>query len=142
MTRSEFSSGSKAPRLSSLATCISNDLVRSGLWVACTGSLLNCSEPSGAKCPARTHNDMEAQAAAGLGHYPSRQLAFIGLSQCADSAGPSRCWPCGHLACTGFTQLTDTKQVALLDQWVKCFYPTSPNQTLSPSVPRVLILRL
>ena len=48
MTCSKFSSGSKTPWLFSMAICISNDLVHSGSWVSCMGSLFNCSEPFGA----------------------------------------------------------------------------------------------
>lgn len=45
MTCAEFSAGSKTPWLFSIAACISNDLVHSGLWVSCMGS------PSIAKNP-------------------------------------------------------------------------------------------
>lgn len=134
MTHSKFSSSSKTPWLFSMATCISNDLVHSGLWVSCMGSLFNCSEPSGAKCYARTHKDMEAQVGAGLSDYHSYWLAFIGLLTVSRfcRAKPllatwTSCLQWAHTAywheAGGSTWLVD----------LKCLQPTVPSHTLSIS---------
>lgn len=142
MTRSEFSSGSKAPWFFSMATCISNDLVHSELWVSCMGSLPNCSEPPGAKCYARTHNDRVAP------HWSGTQPLSLMLASICWSLQVSRFWKAKLLPATWTSCL----------QWVHTAYQyeaggsawsldhvltsTVSKETISPFVPHVPVSRL
>lgn len=131
MSYSKFSSGSKLHDCS-MATCVSNDLVYSGLWVSsCMASLFNCSEPSGAKCYIRTCNDMEAWAGVGLSQYHSGWLAFTGLLTVSRLCRAKPLQPLGYFARSGLTYLIGMKQVGSASSAdFKCLHPTVANKTL------------
>lgn len=115
-----------------MATCVSNDLVYSGLRVSsCMASLFNCSEPSGAKCYARTHNDMEAQAGVGLSHYHSGWPAFIGFLT-VNRLFRTKPLPGTWTSCLQWTHIAYWHE-ADGSAWsadFKCLHPTVANKTL------------
>lgn len=145
MSYSKFSSSSKTPWLCSMATCISNDLVYSGLWVSCMGSLFNRSEPSGAKCYTRTHKDMEGQAVVGLCHYHSGWLVFTAVSV-VSRLGKAKSLPATWTSCPQWAHIAYWCNIsnAYILQFLRRFStsPSCPNcklltypPSLTPSSP-------
>lgn len=119
-----------------MATCVSNDLVYSGLRVSsCMASLFNCSEPSGAKCSVRTHNDMEAQAGVELSHYHSGWLAFIGLLT-VNRLFRTKPLPATWTSCPQWAHVAYWHEAGG-SAWLadfRCLHPTVSNKTLNFSL--------